>query len=209
MYTLLKNNIIEFDRLLLEKYSALNLDETNTIILIKLNKFLRQGKRSLSAEELSDTMKISKTEAAKRIVDLVNNGFITLELSNVDQKEVFSLDETYKRLSYLLEGVKQTNFENNVNEKIKETVQMLEREFKKILSPVELEMVSRWYMDYKYSDEKIEAAIIKTLGYKNRSIGYADRLLRIKSEEETKTEGSPAAGENIQELFNKVYVNSK
>lgn len=208
MYTLLKNNIIEFDRLLLEKYSALNLDETNTIILIKLNKFLRQGKRSLSAEELSDTMKISKTEAAKRIVDLVNNGFITLELSNVDQKEIFSLDETYKRLSYLLEGVKQTNFENNVNEKIKETVQMLEREFKKILSPVELEMVSRWYMDYKYSDEKIEAAIIKTLGYKNRSIGYADRLLRIKNEE-TKTEGTPAAGENIQELFNKVYVNSK
>ncbi len=208
MYTLLKNNIIEFDRLLLEKYSALNLDETNTIILIKLNKFLRQGKRSLSAEELSDTMKISKTEAAKRIVDLVNNGFIALELSNVDQKEVFSLDETYKRLSYLLEGVKQTNFENNVNEKIKETVQMLEREFKKILSPVELEMVSRWYMDYKYSDEKIEAAIIKTLGYKNRSISYADRLLRIKNEE-TKTDGNPAAGDNIQELFNKVYVNSK
>lgn len=208
MYTLLKNNIIEFDRLLLEKYSALNLDETNTIILIKLNKFLRQGKRSLSAEELSDTMKISKTEAAKRIVDLVNNGFIALELSNVDQKEVFSLDETYKRLSYLLEGVKQLNFENNVNEKIKETVQMLEREFKKILSPVELEMVSRWYMDYKYSDEKIEAAIIKTLGYKNRSISYADRLLRIKNEE-TKTDGNPAAGDNIQELFNKVYVNSK
>jgi len=208
MYTLLKNNIIEFDRLLLEKYSALNLDETNTIILIKLNKFLRQGKRSLSAEELSDTMKISKTEAAKRIVDLVNNGFITLELSNVDQKEVFSLDETYKRLSYLLEGVKQTNLENNVNEKIKETVQMLEREFKKILSPMELEMVSRWYMDYKYSDEKIEAAIIKTLGYKNRSIGYADRLLRIKNEE-TKTEENHAAGENIQDLFNKVYVNSK
>jgi DNA replication protein len=208
MYTLLKNNIIEFDRLLLEKYSALNLDETNTIILIKLNKFLRQGKRSLLAEELSDTMKISKTEAAKRIVDLVNNGFITLELSNVDQKEVFSLDETYKRLSYLLEGVKQTNFENNVNEKIKETVSMLEREFKKILSPVELEMVSRWYMDYKYSDEKIEAAIIKTLGYKNRSIGYADRLLRIKNEE-TKTEENPATGENIQDLFNKVYVNSK
>jgi len=208
MYTLLKNNIIEFDRLLLEKYSALNLDETNTIILIKLNKFLRQGKRSLLAEELSDTMKINKTEAAKRIVDLVNNGFITLELSNVDQKEVFSLDETYKRLSYLLEGVKQTNLENNVNEKIKETVLMLEREFKKILSPVELEMVSRWYMDYKYSDEKIEAAIIKTLGYKNRSIGYADRLLRIKSEE-TKTEENPATGENIQDLFNKVYVNSK
>ncbi|MGD9605213.1 MAG: DnaD domain-containing protein [Bacilli bacterium] len=206
MYTLLKNNIIEFDRLLLDKYRALKLDEANTIILIKLNSMLRQGKRFLVVEELVETMSLSKEEVAKRIVQLVNDGFVALELSAIDEKEQFSLDDTYKKLSYLLEGVKQTNQENNVNEKVKEIVKILEKEFKKILSPIELEMVSRWYIEYKYTDEAIEEAIVKTLRYKNRSINYVDRLLRVNNQEEKK---EPDNKENIQELFNKVYVHSK
>ena len=39
-YTLLKNDIINFDQLLLDKYNVLGLDEVETIILIKLNKIL-------------------------------------------------------------------------------------------------------------------------------------------------------------------------
>ena len=206
MYTLLKNNIIDFDRLLLDKYRFLKLDEANTIILIKLNNMLRQGKRYLIVEELAETMSLSKQELAKRIVQLVNEGFVALEMSSVDSKEQFSLDETYKRLSYLLEGVKQTNQENNVSEKIQQIVKVLEKEFKKILSPIELEMVSRWYIEYKYADLAIEEAIIKTLRYKNRSINYVDRLLRVQVQE-PKQESSPK--EDIKELFNKVYVHSK
>ncbi|HPN61421.1 MAG TPA: hypothetical protein PLO88_04755 [Bacilli bacterium] len=119
MYTLLKNNIIDFDRLLLEKYRALKLDEANTIILIKLNNLLKQGKRFLVVEELVETMALSKEEVAKRIVQLVNDGFVALELSEIDAKEQFNLDETYKRLSYLLEGVKQANQETMLTIKLK------------------------------------------------------------------------------------------
>ncbi|HNZ50079.1 MAG TPA: DnaD domain protein [Bacilli bacterium] len=206
MYTLLKNNIIDFDRLLLEKYRALKLDEANTIILIKLNNLLKQGKRFLVVEELVETMALSKEEVAKRIVQLVNDGFVALELSEIDAKEQFNLDETYKRLSYLLEGVKQANQENHVNDKIKALVKVLEKEFKKILSPIELEMVSKWHIEYQYTDAAIEEAIIKTLRYKNRSINYVDRLLRLNHQEVKK---EPSTTENIQELFNKVYVHSK
>lgn len=204
MYTLLKNNIIEFEKLLIEKYSALNLDEIDTIILIKLNSLLKQGKRLLSVDDISSTMKISNNECGKRIVDMVNNGFITLELSSVDAKEIFSLDETYKRLAYLLENMKKNNKENNVNMKIKNTVKLLEDELKKILTPLELEMVSRWYIEYNYSDEKIEEAIMKALKYKNRGIPYIDRALRVcQSQEFDKAIGQT---ETIQDLFNRIYV---
>jgi len=192
--------------LLLEKYRALKLDEANTIILIKLNNLLKQGKRFLVVEELVETMALSKEEVAKRIVQLVNDGFVALELSEIDAKEQFNLDETYKRLSYLLEGVKQANQEKHVNDKIKALVKVLEKEFKKILSPIELEMVSKWHIEYQYTDAAIEEAIIKTLRYKNRSINYVDRLLRLNHQEVKK---EPSTTENIQELFNKVYVHSK
>jgi len=85
-------------------------------------------------------------------------------------------------------------------------VKVLEKEFKKILSPIELEMVSKWHIEYQYTDAAIEEAIIKTLRYKNRSINYVDRLLRLNHQEVKK---EPSTTENIQELFNKVYVHSK
>jgi hypothetical protein len=45
MFNLIKNNIIQFDRLLIEKYYVLDLDETDAIILIRLNDLLKRGER--------------------------------------------------------------------------------------------------------------------------------------------------------------------
>ena len=203
MYTLLKNNIIEFEKLLIEKYSALNLDEINTIILIKLNSLLKQGRRLLSADEIASTMKISKSECGKRIVDMVNDGFITLELSSVDAKEIFSLDETYKRLSYLLEGEKNVKAEYNVNNTIRDTIILLENELKKILTPLEIDMVTRWFLEYHYSEEQVKEAILKALKNKNRGIPFIDRALRAQNQPVEKASGQT---ESIQELFRKIYV---
>jgi DNA replication protein len=208
MNNLIKNNIIPFDKVIIEKYSKLNLDETEAIILIRLNELLRKGQRYLSAEEIAPSMKVSVSELAKRIVDLVNRGFITLELSSVDSKEVFSLDEMYKRLGLLLETEKAMSNDEAIHEKIRNTVTLLEQEMKKMLSPLELEMVSRWYVEYQYTDEAIQEAILKALKYKNRGVNFISRSLaqQKKQVSETKT---PAEGENIQELFRKIYVNSK
>lgn len=211
MYNLIKNNTIQFDKLIIEKYSKLNLDEVDTIILIRLNDLLKRGKRLLSVEEIAPSMKISEAELGRRIVDLVTKGFITLELSSIDAKEVYSLDETYKRLAFLLEGEAQLKNDSIVNTKIKETVNLLESELKKMLSPLELEMVSRWYIEYSYSDDEIHEAILKALKYKNRGVNFIDRSLSSlrKQNLEKKEPASLNSGENIQDLFNKIYVNSK
>ena len=142
-----------------------------------------------------------------RIVDLVTKGFITLELSSVDAKEVFSLDETYRRLVFLLEAEDEDLKDEAVKRKIKATVSLLERELKKTLSPLELEMVNRWYLEGKYSDEDIEAAILKALKYKNRGVAFIDRSLAA-SKKEAEKEPLPE-GENIMDLFKKVYAKNK
>ncbi|MCK9537083.1 MAG: DnaD domain protein [Bacilli bacterium] len=208
MFNLIKNNIIQFDKLIIDKYFALNLDEIDTIILIRLNDLLKRGERLLSVRPIAGSMKINEAECGQRIVDLVKRGFITLELSEVDSKEVFSLDETYRRLAYLLEASDDTAETTIINEKIKYTIRLLENEMKKTLSPIELEIVSRWYIEKKYSDKVIDEAIFKALKNKNRSVGYIDRLLTKEEAVETKIK-KPADGESIQDLFRKVYVKSK
>lgn len=211
MFNLIKSNFIQFDKLLLEQYYKLNLDEVDTIILIRLNDLLRRNISILNDEEIAASMKISKNELGNRIVNLVNRGFITLELSSVDSKEVFSLDETYKRLAILLSGSKVVEEKSVAENKIKETITLLEKELKKILSPLEREMVQRWYIEDEYTDDEINEAILKTLKYKNRGVTYIDRLLQAvrRDQEKAETKVTSGAGENIQELFNKFYARSK
>lgn len=210
MYDLIKKNVIQFDKLLLEQYYKLNLDEVDTIILIRLNDLLQRNISELNEDDIAASMKIDKNELGKRIVDLVKRGFITLELSTIDSKEVFSLDETYKRLALLLE-MKKDNQKMILKEaKIKETVILLEKELKKILNPLEREMVQRWYLEYDYTDDEIQDAILKTLKYKNRGVSYIDRLLHANRRTTVSIEDNQDnTQENIQELFNRLYAKKK
>lgn len=208
MFNLIKNNIIQFDRLLIEKYYVLDLDETDAIILIRLNDLLKRGERLFSVRAVASSMKIDESECGKRIVELVKRCFIALELSGKDAKEIFSLDETYRRLAYLLEDSEAKANDAETNEKIKYAVRLLESELKKTLSPIELEIVSRWYIEKKYDHRKIEEAILKSLKNKYRSVNYIDRLL-AKEEKPAPKIARPKEGERIQDLFKKVYVKSK
>jgi len=210
MYNLIKKNVIQFDKLILEQYFKLNLDEVDTIILIRLNDLLQKNICELNEDEIAKSMKIDKNELGKRIVELVKKGFITLEFTGIESKEVFSLDEPYKRLALLLE--KNTEEVNNelLELKIKETINLLEKELQKILSPLEREMVQRWYIDEKYTDDGINEALLKTLKYKNRGVAYIDRLLQANRREQRKEEvKTETTQENIQELFNRLYAKNK
>lgn len=210
MYNLIKNNFIQFDKLLIDNYYKLSIDEVDTIILIRLNDLLQKNICVLNDEEIAASMKIPQNDLAKRIVELVKKGFITLELSSIDSREVFSLDETYKRLALILSGASDANKDNELKNKIRDTNNMLEKELNKILSPLEREMVQRWYVEDKYSDDEIYDAILNALKYKNRGVAYIDRSLQAsRRDSKVVKQVENQAGENIQDLFNRIYAKSK
>lgn len=203
-YDLIKNNVIDFDKLIIDKYHLMGLDEVDAIVLIKLNGLLKKEDASLSLNRLAPTMSLSIDELSKRVLDLVDNGFISLSIN--DMKESFSLEQTYRRLSIVIsdeDNIKEVATRNN---DVKEVVQILEKELKKILSSIEREMVNRWIYEYKYSLEQIIDAINDAMKYKNRGINYIDKVLyRMNHKEEiTKTEPS-----EIQDLFKKVVYDKK
>ncbi len=211
MFDLIKKNVIQFDKLLVEQYYKLGIDEVDTIILIRLHDALQKNILVLDDNYIAKTMKINKDELGKRIVNLVKKGYINLEICKVSKKEVFSLDPTYQKLANVLENKIEKKDEEKLQLKIKETILLLEGELKKILSPLEIEMVQRWYLEDKYSETEIHEAILKALKYKNRGVAYINRLLQTVRREqlikETRTESQGL--EDIQELFNRYYDKSK
>ena len=100
-YIFLKNNIIDFEKLLIDKYSFLGLDEVEVIILLKLNKLINSGSK-FSIEYFTKNMTITEDVIREKLVTLINNGFIDLKL--VNRSEIYCLDDTFKRLSDLLEN---------------------------------------------------------------------------------------------------------
>ncbi len=196
-YLLLKNNLIDFNKLLLEKYSFLGLDEIDTIILIKLNKLLNEGHK-FSTEAIVKTMSITEETLKNKLVSLINNQFITLILDG--KNEIYSLDDTFKRLSKLLEENETMIDNEKSNNEMQRVVTLLESEFKKVLSPLDLEIVHNWVYEDKFSYDKINNAVMETLKLKKKSIQYVDVILNKK--EEVKKEKS---SEGLQSLFNQVY----
>lgn len=196
-YMLLQNDIIDFDKLLLEKYSLLGLDEVEVIILIKLNKLLKSGNK-FSITHLSKNMTVPEDIIRNKLVTLINNQFITLQLIN--KNEIYSLDDTYKRLSNLLDNLNDETNNNAFDADIVKVVVLLEKEFKKMLSPLDSEMVHKWIKEDKFSYDKIYDAVLETLKHNKKSIQYVDIILNKKT-----TETKNSSNEGLQNLFNQVY----
>ena len=204
-YDLIKTSIIDFDKLVIEKYHLMGIDEVDAIILIKLNTLLKRGESSLSLNKIAPTMSLSIEDLSKRVMTLVSNGFIRLSLGS-DKKETFSLDETFKRLSIVIsdeDTIKEVATRNN---DVKYVVTILERELKKILSSIDRAMVNKWIYEYKYSLEEITDALNDALRYKNRGINYIDKVLYRKNHKE---EEPQATSSEIQDLFKKVVYDKK
>ncbi len=200
-FKLIKNRTIPFDSLLIDKYHLMGLNEVDVMILIKLQRLLQQGKRKLSTKELALTMSISTTTISKRLVELVNNGFVSLSLSEKDQSETFSLDETYRKLSAILEqGDEKMEVEGTSND-IKTVVGRLESEFKHMLSALDLEVVRHWITVDHFTLDAIDAALLECVKMRKLDVKYIDVLLNKKAKVST----SIGPKENLQELFNNVY----
>ncbi len=197
IYMFLKNDLIDFEKLIIDKYSYLGLDEVEVIILVKLNKLLNSGNK-FSIEYLSKNMTISEEVIKEKLVKLINNQFITLKL--VNKSEIYSLDDAFKRLASLIEKEENDENDEELNDEITKVVALLEKEFKKILSPMELQLVRKWIIEDKFGYDKIYNAILETLKLKKKNIQSVDIMLNKKEEII-----SNQSKEGIQDLFNQVY----
>lgn len=196
-YMFLKNNLIDFEKLIIDKYSFLGLDEVEVIILVKLNKLLNSGNK-FSIDYFTKNMTITEDVIREKLVVLINNQFIDLKL--VNKSEIYSLDDTFKRLAALLEKEEVEEENEELNTDCAKVVALLEKEFKKILSPLDLELVHKWIYEDKFSYSKIYNAILETLKLKKTSIQYVDVILNKKE-----NVNANSSKEGLQDLFNQVY----
>ena len=198
---LMKENIIDFGNLILEKYYLLNLNEIECMVLYKLNKYSKEVNNILNLSDLEKKMKLDINQLGDVLAGLVSKGFVTLKMSD-DEKgtliEEFSLEDAYKELSYVLENGERKIENDQVNKDFQEVLKLLESKNNKPLSPIEMQTVQKWFFEYKYDFELIKEQIEKTYKNKNASVSIVDRQLFAKSRETLTSDEIEAAQEILK-----------
>lgn len=200
-YDLICNGIIDFKRVLLEKYSSIGLDEIDVVLVMNIYEGIQNGYAVLDVEHLSSRMTISSDEVSERIVRLVNEDYISLEMEDMKGPETISLDSLFHKLAYCLESKEVITKKEEQSDTVKEVASFIEKELNKILSPSDLQIIKRWFYDYKYDKDEVLEEILNALKYKNRGINYIDSTLYKKHHETNiiKNDGKTL------EMFKKIY----
>ncbi len=205
-YTLLQNGKLNFEELLLEKYTLIGLDEAECILLIKLNKFLSTNKNINEValiKSLHNEMTLSEKELSEKILKLINSDYITLD----EENESFSLSGTFKRLSYLYDSeAEQANKEDNISD-LKKCVSLIEKECEHLLSSTELEVIKHWLEVDKFSFDEIKAATLDAVSHKKKNVKYIDVFLN--KEKEKKISPNISENDELSELFKSAIYGKK
>ena len=199
-YELIKNNVIDFNELLLEQYYLLGLTEVDVVLLIKLHNLIDKDVNTIFISKLFNKMSISEEELSNCLVRLIDMDFINISLDQ-NKKEQYSLNGIYKKLSFLLSTNENDKKDYLVQERVKTTIKKLESSLNKILSPIELQMINRWFYEYNYKYDDIDKTINKALIKKNCGVNYIDRSLHklVKNNEHNEDLN------DLKKLFNTVY----
>lgn len=200
-FELIKSNLIDFNKVLLDNYSKININETECLVLYHLHKLLKVSSH-LDIKDLTSKMTLSDNEASEVILSLVNKGFISIQLNN--GVEEYSLDDTYRILGYLFETTEQSELSSAVAIEMKKTIATIEQKFKRILSPMDITVIKKWFYDYKYDVTIINEEIEKASKKKTASVNMVDRALFARTRDNAIDEETLKA----LEQFKKKYGNN-
>lgn len=174
----IEKNIVDFSELLLNNYYKLGLDETDAVILIKLRYLMNKNVPFISPKKLSETLSISAQTTAKRLNNLIEKGYLRLELvrgENGKERESYSLDKVYELIVDFEEPEAPITKE-------KELVELIETEFKKPLSVLDIQIITKWLNEDKYTFDQIKDALFTAVKARRLTIKYIDGILLKQTE---------------------------
>lgn len=180
---MIKEGIVDFDKLLKNTYRDLGITEIEAFLLMELNALKVKGIDFVTPKTLTKKLTISETEALTLMENLMTKKYLNFELikkANGKQAESFNIDLAYRRIlenyqNSIMDEIMTT--ENEYESLEEEIVELLEKNFQKQLKPLEIELITKWIHEYKYTKEDIKDAIFAAIKANRYSISYLDGVL--------------------------------
>mgnify|MGYP003291627138 CR=1 FL=1 len=197
---LIKAKTISFTEEILKNFKKINLNEIETILLIKLYQKLDNHDDLLSIEELVYSMTLNEEELSNLVIKLVQKGFIEINLEN--GVESFSIDGTIELLAKAIDDDEPNTFKDR-QDLLSQIVLYIETTYAKPLAPADLMIINNW-IDLSYSFDEIKKAILDSLKAKKLHLKYADAILANRSVKEKRE--TVEYDEEIKRMLDAMYA---
>lgn len=180
----LKYITIPVNKILLDNYSKLGLDESGVIILIKLLEQNRTETTSPDFGELLQGTTLNESGLTHVIQTLIKNGLLELDTHQLDGKyiETYNFEPLYNKLEdFIVLKDKQPKKDDTT---LRELFEYIEQLYGRAISPNEYERLNSWLNDSNYQPEQIQDAV--DIAYKSNitSLQYVERILNSTSKSE-------------------------
>ncbi len=194
---LIHSNVISLNDALIQNYKRLGLDEVNMTLLLHLNFQKINQNNFLSTNVLANKMTISEEEISERILFLLNQEYIELEIDETGEK--FKLEPLIKKIADILFEDDQPSTEKL---DVSEIIEYCEKTYQRLLTVDDLKIVNMWVEEYTI--EEIKSAVLDSLKAKKTQLRYADAILvnRKNNSNREKIE----VDKELQEVLNTINV---
>lgn len=185
---MMKLGYVDMNKLILERYSKLNLTSEETLLLLSLIELYKNNNTTLSVNSLAKKVNVTTDVCSNSLNGLLNKGLVTLNIEYTKSgkaKEVFNLDDLIITLEKMfLEEIKNDKISKSEN-LIKEMIELIEASFNKTLTPYELEIILTW-VEAGETINTIKKALDIALSKNNTNLKYLDKIvLNSKKQDET------------------------
>ncbi len=167
---------VSIERILIKEYKRLKLSMQDAHVLLALFSIYKK-RRTFTLAALSKRIDYTADQIGASVETLINQGFLIISLENKEgkEREVFDLDQTFKKIEDLFAQDELDKVKQQTETEVATTLRLFEQGMGRQLLPYELETVRRWYEDQKFSHEKIIKAI--TSAADRVSVKYVEKVL--------------------------------
>jgi DnaD/phage-associated family protein len=168
---------LNIEKLLMSKYRELQINEKELFVLMFLFK-QNKAVHTVDLSYLSRKTNFSLTELSNIIDSLMNKKLVSLEfvVHKNKEKEVINVDETFNRLENIINNEKLEEEKENIQNDISYIVEVLETEFGRNCSPLELTIIKEWFSN-NVDKELVLAAIKEAVKNNKCNLNYIDSII--------------------------------
>lgn len=180
----LKYITIPVNKILLDNYAKIGLDEAGVIILIKLLERYRTHNTPLNFSELLAGTTLNESELTHIIQSLIKGNLLELDTHQIDGKytETYNFEPLYNKLEDFIMLEEKTPVKDDTT--LRGLFEYIEQLYGRAISPNEYERLNSWMNDSNYQPEAIQDAV--DIAYKSNitSLQYVERILSSTSKSE-------------------------
>ena len=204
--SLIEDEMVDFNALLIKNYKLLNITEKDIIILSSLERRDAKGDRTFRRNVLLKKTALEKSDFDNSLYSLTEKGYLVIDQETNPETgkviEKFSLKNIYEELVNIYVS------KSKENEKDGETLQeqivnFYDEHYKKQMTPMDADIIRNWCQENMFTFEEIKNEMLDALKMGKTSLKAVDQALIKKRTIEEQSPEYKETSKIIEELKNK------